>query len=501
MGAKRSRAKKGRIPARISGSMFYKYLACPHWLWFEAFGDLKKKAPQSKFSDMLLEMGVEHEKEVIMAEGLTPVKGKTIAVRAKATRKLMEQGVDRIYHGVLIDDEFVGEPDILEKHTDKASDLGPWYYVPVDIKSGERVTDSHKMQLSCYGELLARTQGLRPKEGYILTMSGVRISVVLADHHDEFHAAVDGIKKLFAGEMPAPHLSSSCKQSPWFKECKALAVRTDDIAQLYNVKKRVVQELRQHGIRTVHDVAKMDVGRTIPLSPMFKKPLLERMVLQAKSLISGKHVVRVGYSLPETSLEIFFDIEGDPLKQVEYLFGFWMREYGVLDPRLRGDDNGGAGMTVTDERFEFQIAEKPEDEGKMWESFLGWIERLPKEYAVYHYGTYELVRLNQMGEKYGRSRALDTFTSRLIDLNEIVKDKIVFPLHFYGIKDIGKYIGYARSGDIAGGGESVAFYEEWLEKGDRSQLDAIIEYNKDDVIATKFLKDWLAAESKRVFGG
>ena len=80
----------------------------------------------------------------------------------------------------------------------------------------------------------------------------------------------------------------------------------------------------------------------------------------------------------------------------------------------------------------------------------------------------------------------------MVDLNEVVKDCIVFPLYFYGIKDIGKYIGFERDGKITGGGESVAFYEEWLSKGNRKRLNDILIYNEEDVVATRYLKDWLA---------
>ncbi|MEK9152181.1 MAG: ribonuclease H-like domain-containing protein, partial [Patescibacteria group bacterium] len=65
-------------------------------------------------------------------------------------------------------------------------------------------------------------------------------------------------------------------------------------------------------------------------------------------------------------------------------------------------------------------------------------------------------------------------------------------LYFYGIKDIGGYIGFKRSKKISGGGESVAYYEEWLDTHDRRKLEAIMTYNEDDVVATRFLKDWLA---------
>jgi uncharacterized protein len=148
------------------------------------------------------------------------------------------------------------------------------------------------------------------------------------------------------------------------------------------------------------------------------------------------------------------------------------------------------------EKYVCQLAETPEEEGKMWREFLVWIAELPPDYVVYHYGAYEKARLNMLEVRHGGGPRLSEFRDRLVDLNEIVKDAIVFPLYFYGIKDIGKYIGFEREGKVVSGGESVAYYEEWLSKGNRKKLEDVIIYNEEDVIATRKLKDWLAHEAQ-----
>ncbi len=467
--------KKGRVPERIAATMFYKYDSCPHWLYFDAYGDLKKKAKLSRFSEMLLEMGTLHEKQVIAGEKFVEVKGRGESA-FKTTLELMREGAPRIYHGVLMTDRFIGIPDILEKRTDKSSAFGNYYYVAIDIKSSERISDAHKYQLVCYGELLKEIQGVRPEEGYILNVSGVLLGFPLHEFEQQFHKAAGEVEQAFAGVEPPPHVSSGCKQSPWFKECIALAKKTDDIALLYNVKKKAVLALREARVRTIEDAMKMNVELLAGSSTALTRHLLERIVVQARALIEKRHFIREEIELPRAATEIFFDIEGDPLRQIEYLFGFLVRENG-------------------NERYEYQLAEKPEQEGAMWKEFLEWTLRLPDDYVVYHYGTYEKARLTMLEARHGGSPALPRFRDRMIDLNEIVKEAIVFPLYFYGIKDIGGYIGFKRSKKIRGGGESIAFYEDWLGKKDKKKMAAIIEYNKDDVVATRYLKDWLDAEA------
>ena len=470
---KKQRSKRTPL---VTGSIFYKYFSCPHWPYWDVFGRARGKSRRGRFAELLLEQGLLDEQEALKNLKPVEVRGRTAAERRRQTLKLMRTGTELIGHGTLRDGDLSGEPDLLEKRTDRSSELGPWHYVPIEIKSAEKLSDAHRAQLSLYGELLSRVQGLRPEMGYVLNRSGVRLGFPLADFAADFERLLAEIRPILAGQQPPPHLSSGCKQSPWFAECRRLAERTNDVAQLYNVRKKALTALRERGVRTVADALKMKPDDYADDDAGLSPDLLARLVIQAKALTEKKHFLRAPIELPSSKTEIFFDIEGDPLRQVEYLFGFLVR------------DAGG-------ERYEYQLAERPEDERRMWQEFLGWCERLPDDYIVYHYGTYEKSRLATLERQYDGNKALKKFRSRLVDLNEIIKDAVVFPLYFYGLKDIGEYVGFERAGRIENGGDSVAYYEDWLRLGRRSKLDAVIEYNRDDVEETRFLKDWLAKQS------
>jgi len=462
-------------PPVITGSMFFKYATCPHWVYFDRYGDPKKKQKQSRFAEMLIELGLLHEERVIAGRDYVEVKGRGNAARFNKTLELMKSGAALIYHGLLLADGLAGEPDLLERRDDRPSVFGAYHYVAIDIKSADRLLDAHKYQLSFYGDLLEKTQGIRPAQGYILNGSGLLLGFELADFFGLYEESLTELRDALSGRRPPPHLSSGCKQSPWFHECVALAEATGDVALLYNVKERTLAVLREQGVRTVRDAAAMDVEALLAAAPQLSRKTLERLVLQARALLEKRHFIRKPIRLPAAAAEYHFDIEGDPLRQVEYLFGFLVRS---------GEQ----------EKYEYFLAEKPEDEEKMWWRFLDWAALLPENFVVYHYGTYEQSRLTMLENRYGRTPDLDRFRAAMVDLNEIVKEAVIFPLYFYGIKNIGEYIGFERSKKIAGGGESVAYYEDWLEKGDRKKLEAVIKYNEDDVIATRCLKDWLGRE-------
>jgi uncharacterized protein len=246
-----------------------------------------------------------------------------------------------------------------------------------------------------------------------------------------------------------------------------------DIALLYNVKSAILESLREQGIKTLKDMALVELNNLPEIKGAGAKTLL-RAQLQAKALIENKIVPLSHVSVPNSEVKIYFDIEGDPFLKVEYLFGFW-----VVD---------GKNLPY----FKYFLAEQPADEEKMWNNFLSWLEDSSfSNYKVYHYHNYERTHVNKLIERYGSAPKLDGFMTNFVDLAEIVKETVIFPIYFYSIKDIAKYLKFKWQHQKAGGAQSIFWYEKWLETNDKEVLQDIINYNEDDVKATEFLHTWL----------
>lgn len=465
------------LPA-LTAQLFYQYDFCPHWIWFDRYGDPRKKDEMNELMEKLLEQGVAHEKDFIRDKKITEVATTNLEEGAAQTRELMRQGADVIYQGVLmgtIDGRaWVGRPDLLVRRKRRPL-LGRYVYEPVDIKSGKDLKSIHKYQLTLYALLLQQMQGVLPKHSGIININHEQLFFEPREFLEKFTARRGEIERIIDGQKPPLLLTRSCLQGPWGKQCIAQAEEANDISLLYNVDRRCLETLRAHGVRTVSDAAHMDIT-ILPKIPYMGLDKLARMRLQAASLVH--HDIRVLHApqIPEEGLLIHFDIEGDPLLDVEYLFGFLME---------------GA----TDDRYTYFIAEQPEQEEQMWRAFLAWLETLPNTYTVYHYAAYEKSRLTMLEAKYGGSPALEIFKSRLFDLFAVVTKCLVFPLYFYSIKDICKHLGFRWRHKKAGGAQSIFWYETWLASGDREVLHDIIRYNEDDVRASVFLKNWLKSQS------
>lgn len=462
----------------ITDLMVQKQDTCPHWNWFDLYGDPSLKAEESEWHRLTFEARLMGEEQVAAARGAyeRPA-GESVEERAAATLELMRAGTKLIYKPVLIVADLLAEPDLLESRDEFESALGSWHYVALDIRGGEKVTEAMKNRATFYGGLLEESQGYRPESGYVLTVNGSQFAFPLEEHEHRLTDLLEEIDVIrTTGEQPAPHLAAACKQSPWFKECIHLAEATDDVALLYNVKRRDVRAFREAGVTTVAAMAAIDIRQFVGTGSSMTTDNLERIRLQAEALIEKKHYHRRPYSLPVAATEVFFDIEADGLRgNFDYLYGFLVRD--------------AAGV-----RFEKFTAESPADQEQMWRDVLKWLAQLPVDTVIYHYGDHERHSLAVLEARFGGSKTLTRIRAGMRDLNEIMKDCLVFPLYFYGLKEIGGYVGYQRQAEIAQGAVSIEYYERWLAGHDRALLDAIIHYNREDCEATMALKDWLAEE-------
>lgn len=463
---------------KLSARDFYRFLQCPHWPYWERYGDPKDKRDLTDAEEERLSDGLEHEKDIVQTL-FKRVQEITIASPEEGFRetlKLMEAGEESIYQGWLEDGNWRGRPDILERQPGK-SRFGNYFYLPVDIKNAHRLKKHHKAQLVFYCLLLEKIQGHFPKYPAVINADGERITFDAEEFLPEFHNMREKLEAMIGGECPEPVFRKACMdQSPWGAACLRLAEEKKDIALLYNVEVRRLRALRYFGIRTIHDAANMDIDALEGRESGLTRRALEAAKRQATSLVNESVIIREAFEDKTEGLEIHFDIESHPPTDRDYLYGILTRENGK-------------------DAYRSFVADTPEDEERMWRAFLEWTETLPESFTVYHYAPYESMRLRQLARRYGDEdhAGLRNFMNAFIDVKELARAHAVFPLYFYSLKSIAKFLGFSWKGDVQGGGDSIFAYDKWLETGDRAHLNAIIAYNEEDVRATAHLIDWLRA--------
>jgi uncharacterized protein len=79
---------------------------------------------------------------------------------------------------------------------------------------------------------------------------------------------------------------------------------------------------------------------------------------------------------------------------------------------------------------------------------------------------------------------------RAVDLYyDVVKPFTDWPTHDYSIKSLAKHLGFKWRDPSPSGAESIEWYNQWVESGDRSIKRRILEYNDDDCVAMRVLLD------------
>lgn len=458
----------------LTGSDFYRFFQCPHWPYWERFGDESLRRPLTREEEKRLDDGLTHEKKIIenmygVPEDLS-VYLEDIDAGVNKTLDLMKAGVPVIYQGWLKDGDWVGHPDILERQPGK-SYFGDWVYVPVDIKRAHELKKSHMCQLSFYATLLERAQGYFPRHPAIINGDGERLSFDASAFEYEFTNILEQLERIRAKELPDPVYRKSCHDtSPWGAACFKLASEQRDIALLYNVDVKKLKALRSLGVKTIDDAAVLNVDALEGQVNGLTRHALEAVRRQANALVHDAVTIRKAFIDPTVGLEIHFDIESYPQDDVDYLFGIWLPD-----------------------GYKSFVAETPDQEKHMWKAFLAWTETLPEHYTVYHYANYELQRLSVLARRYGDTDNphLERFRDSMIDLKEIVREHIVFPLYFYSLKSIAKFLDFQWMGEVKGGGDSILVYGNWLETQQRHLLESIIQYNREDVQATAHVLSWM----------
>src|SRR3989338_3240985 len=298
---------------QLHGDHFYKFFQCPHWIWYDIYGDMTKKKAMPPLLDLiykgkaLSKNSVSNHKKF---EEIKPELFKDIEEAFMATLEMMKQGKN-IYHGVLMSENWVGMPDLLEARPGK-SNFGDWHYVVYDIQNSLELRDENKFQLIFYSLILERLQGVRPEKAYVIDAEGNERSFEVNEFMDEFHLARGQIEKILDGEKPPPFLKSGCKRTPWYTLCLEETKGCNDVSLVFKLSQADQRRFYEIGIRTVDDLAKADVSDLQSKLEDWPFDKIVRMNNQAKVLVSNEPYILNHPIFPKVKNEVYMDVESDP---------------------------------------------------------------------------------------------------------------------------------------------------------------------------------------------
>ncbi len=509
----------------VSATDLVGYLACDHLLTLELeriAGLRDKPVRYDPELELLQERGDRHEHdhlERLRAEGRSIVEiapelrsARTpdeLRAAAAATETAMRDGADVVFQATFFDGRWRGHADFLVR-ADRPSRLGAWSYDVADTKLARHVKASALVQMCVYADLLRALQGVAPETLTVVTGDGAGHGFRFADFA-AFHRLVKTRfeERVFGDLARAPTYPDPvdhCRVCGWWPTCIARREADDHLSLVAGMTRTATERLMGDGIRTL-----AQLGETAPwagardLSPA----TFARLRGQAALQLAGRQTDQLLYellepdpdqpthglaALPEPSpLDVFFDIEADPWigdAGLEYLLGWSEVVEGVdgYHPIWAHDRDAEKAAF---ERFIDQV-----------------IARLDRDPAmhVYHYAAYEKTALRRLMTRYAtREDEVDRILRAgvLVDLYQVVRQGLRASVDSYSIKRIERFYLAQREGPITRAGFSVVEYERWLGDGDAQHLRDLADYNRDDCVSTRGLRDWLEdrrRDAERQFG-
>lgn len=485
----------------VTASQLYDYVACPHRVHLDLAGDVSRRDPISPFVQLLWDRGSSYEQQAIsgMPEGsYLSLKSESADVRQAATFDAMQKGVPLIYGGRIAADELLGDPDLLI-----ATSAG---YMPADIKSGRgkegdadegdgKPKAHYAVQVALYADILER---LGLGAGHTAEIWDIRGDWVHYDLNQPRHSrttetwwdyyklALADVTQIAEGAARTRGaLASQCKMCHWYSFCRAELTAAKDLTLVPHLGRSIRDSLGAH-FQSLDELASANPAAfingkktTIPGVGADRFKLFQSRAQLLCNPDAGPYLRQV-VNLPATELEVFFDIETDPMNDIVYLHGFLERRGG--DPATQTFTYffaNGAGLDAERDAFANAIA---------------WL--LQRENAaIYYYSKYERTMYRKLCERHpGVCTAEDIealFTPpRAIDLYyDVVYRATEWPTNDHSIKTLAKFLGFSWRDTDPSGASSIEWYQRWLESGDAGIRQRIIEYNEDDCRATAVLLD------------
>lgn len=470
--------KSSKIPT-LTASKIYLYTRSPYQLYCNWFAPESQKDPEpSPFQERIMEDGNIHERAVNKETfpDITPIEYDTAEQGFQLGLEAMYDGVPALLGTPMfyLPYGMHGHPDQLVKKRGKSA-FGNHHYIVKEIKNARNIRHYHILQAAFYNRMIGMIQNYTPKTFYIIDMDKKDIPFQYADYTDELDDAIFGALQIKQGKVIPPPKLGSCGY-PWSSYCDKMAHKTGDLSIIPGIGDAIRDALVDHGVKSIRNI--ISVGEKQLCNVPGIGPKYSKQFVDSARAIKHKKVIRrtEPKKLVKKKTEVFFDFEGlagESEYMDDYLIGCLIR---------KGKKEEYVPFVAKDEM----------GEEKMLVEFLEFLKTLD-DYVLYHWGSYERTHMIKIMKKYGISQRMQRLvlgSEILVNLHNPVKEAFAFPLSDYGLKSIARWLGFEWEHKDVDANASVMLYQDYLQTHDDAKLDLILDYNRDDCIATRIVKDW-----------
>jgi predicted RecB family nuclease len=455
---------------RVTRSVLEGYFDCKYLAQLRLAG---REGVRSDYEDIIIQL--RRERHLAIGEVLRERHGEDCIIGLSISRSDLRQGTPFVLGAEIRDDTFQIRFDAL-KRVEGHSDLGPFHYVPVLFSESRNVHRWHRLLLASFGALITRVQKRPPSRGVIYHGDPCfATSVPFGSSARSGEDAIRDLARMHRGDADPPHrLNDHCRICEFQSECRAKALKDDNLTLLRGLGEK---EQRRYAHRGIFTLAQL--SHTFrPRRPGKRAPPVRRRQYPLQALAIRDRTVYVldKPELPASPIEIFLDIEGKPDEQFVYLIGVIVR---------RGEN---------EERHSFW-ADRKDEEQRIFDQLIALLTAHP-EALIFAYGAYEHAFIRRMRAGASRKKPIDQMLDRLVNVLAIVYPHFYFPTYTNGLKEIGTALGYKWHDDRASGMQSVAWRLRWERDRAAKLKETLLQYNLDDCGALAAVIAFLRSASR-----
>ncbi len=380
-------------------------------------------------------------------------------------------------------------PQLLVKTKGK-SKWGEYKYLPAVYKLGHKTTKEHLFDLAFSSFLLENFQESKIEKGLVISSFDKKVKVEEIYLNKKLRKKVLNVllslNKCLEGSIPEiTQDRKKCTICSWQKFCDKEAKEKGYLTDIDGIGSKTASLLITNGIsdtQTLASYSEKQLGEKLSESKDQKYEKAFKFVKQSQAYIS-EEPYRISNKndtndLIEKTCSGFyiFDIESNPDDKHDFLYGFLeinnlftKKEDLIYQPILNLKNN------------------KRESYRKIIEILFS-----QNEWPVLHYGETEKIAIINIAKELNFSfKEIDSLTSRFIDLHSLIRKAWILPLKNYGLKTVANWLGFEWMQKDVSGSKALYWWIQYQITENEIFLKKIIQYNKDDCLATLQIAEYL----------
>ncbi len=380
-------------------------------------------------------------------------------------------------------------PQLLVKSKGK-SKWGQYKYLPAVYKLGHKTTKEHLFDLAFSSMLFESFQESKIEKGLVISSFDGKVNVEEIYLNKKLRKKVLNVllslNACLEGFMPEiTQDRKKCTICSWQKFCDKEAKENGYLTDIDGIGSKTASLLIKNGIsdtQTLASYSEKQLGDKLSKFNHQKHEKATVFVKQAQAYISGEPYRILNTNDTNDLLEkicsgfFIFDIESNPDNKHDFLYGFLKinnlstnKEDHIYKPLLNLKNN------------------KREFYRKIIEILF-----LEKEWPVLHYGETEKIAIINIAKNLNFSlEEIDLLASRFIDLHTLIRKSWILPLKNYGLKTVSNWLGFEWMQKNVSGSKALYWWIQYQITENEIFLKKIIQYNKDDCLATLQIAEYL----------